>query len=58
LQYWSLGGDTSLANGVYLCGFHHRLIHHSDWTITKHPDTTITVHRDPTSTTGPPGWHP
>jgi Domain of unknown function (DUF222)/HNH endonuclease len=29
--HWSDGGPTELSNLVLLCGYHHRLIHHSDW---------------------------
>jgi hypothetical protein len=25
-------------NGVLLCGFHHRVIHHSEWTVRMGPD--------------------
>ena len=35
---WSEGGSTDLDNGVALCGFHHRLVHHGDWTIQVGPD--------------------
>lgn len=38
IRSWIDGGPTSLANSVLLCGFHHRLIHHSDWTIRLAPD--------------------
>ncbi|AHH95495.1 HNH endonuclease signature motif containing protein [Kutzneria albida] len=31
--HWADGGDTALTNLVLLCGMHHRLIHHSGWTI-------------------------
>jgi uncharacterized protein DUF222/HNH endonuclease len=31
--HWAKGGPTSLDNLVLLCGEHHRLIHHSDWTV-------------------------
>jgi hypothetical protein len=31
---WAKGGPTSLDNLVLLCGMHHRLIHHSGWTVT------------------------
>ena len=30
---WSKGGSTSLGNGVLLCGYHHRFIHHNNWTV-------------------------
>jgi hypothetical protein len=30
---WSEGGPTDLSNLVLLCPAHHRLIHHSGWTI-------------------------
>ena len=30
---WARGGPTSLDNLVLLCGMHHRLIHHSEWTV-------------------------
>jgi hypothetical protein len=33
VQHWSRGGATSLHNTALLCGFHHRMIHHSDWDI-------------------------
>lgn len=32
LRHWVDGGPTSLANAVLLCGHHHRVIHHGDWT--------------------------
>jgi hypothetical protein len=58
IQYWSHLGPTAVSNGVYLCTFHHHLVHRTDWTITKTPDATITVRRDPATTpTGPPGRH-
>jgi hypothetical protein len=31
--HWADGGPTNLGNLVLLCGHHHRLIHHSDWTV-------------------------
>ncbi|AHH99460.1 HNH endonuclease signature motif containing protein [Kutzneria albida] len=31
--HWANGGDTALSNLVLLCGMHHRLIHHSGWTV-------------------------
>jgi hypothetical protein len=34
----SLGGPTSLDNGVLLCGFHHRLIHQGEWQVRLGPD--------------------
>ena len=33
IQFFSRGGATDLSNAAMLCGFHHYLIHHSDWTI-------------------------
>lgn len=40
---WANGGDTTIENGVLLCGYHHRHIHNSNWRIEtnprdKHPD--------------------
>ncbi|MFC9553281.1 DUF222 domain-containing protein [Rhodococcus sp. NPDC056960] len=31
--HWSEGGPSNMDNLVLLCGFHHRLLHHSDWEI-------------------------
>jgi hypothetical protein len=33
IKFFSHGGTTDLGNAAMLCGFHHYLIHHSDWTI-------------------------
>jgi hypothetical protein len=30
---WLDGGETSLGNSVLVCGYHHRLLHHSDWRV-------------------------
>jgi hypothetical protein len=35
--HWSNGGPTELSNLVLLCGYHHRLIHHSDWQVKINP---------------------
>jgi hypothetical protein len=35
---WMDGGPTDRDNGVALCGFHHRLIHHNAWTVRLGPD--------------------
>jgi transposase len=32
------GGPTDRDNGITICGFHHRLIHHGAWTVTLGPD--------------------
>ena len=42
---WHQDGTTDLANGVLLCGHHHRAIHDRTWTITTGPhgaNTTLT----------------
>ena len=33
MRRWTHGGKTDVRNGVLLCGHHHRLIHHSDWSV-------------------------
>jgi hypothetical protein len=35
--HWSNGGPTDLSNLALLCGYHHRLIHHSDWQVKINP---------------------
>ena len=32
-RHWSQGGSTSLDNAVFLCAFHHWLVHHHDWDV-------------------------
>jgi hypothetical protein len=32
-RHWADGGPTSVDNLVLLCGRHHKLIHHSHWTV-------------------------
>lgn len=35
---WSEGGETSVDNGLLLCGHHHRVIHQGEWEIQLGPD--------------------
>lgn len=35
---WQQGGATDLANGLLLCGYHHRAVHDELWTISTGPD--------------------
>ncbi len=48
---WSLGGPTTVDNGVLVCGTHHRLLHHSPWTVRiaadGHPEFTPPDYIDP-----------
>ncbi|MFC7545951.1 DUF222 domain-containing protein [Plantactinospora sp. GCM10030261] len=37
ITHWADGGDTSVANGVLLCGHHHRMIHHDGWQVRATP---------------------
>ena len=30
---WSHGGPTDIADGVLVCPFHHRLLHHAEWAL-------------------------
>jgi hypothetical protein len=44
IVHWADGGPTDLNNLITLCGFHHRLIHEHQWTISGNPNGTITWH--------------
>ncbi len=33
IRHWAGGGPTDMNNLVLLCGFHHRLLHRSDWEV-------------------------
>jgi Domain of unknown function (DUF222) len=49
-KHWIDGGTTDQDNGVLLCGYHHRLIHHSDWQVRivdHHPEFTPPEYIDP-----------
>ena len=43
-RHWAHGGETSLANLVHLCWFHHRLAHEGGWTleITANGEVVVT----------------
>ncbi|MCW4457943.1 HNH endonuclease signature motif containing protein [Microbacterium sp. MPKO10] len=49
IQGWDNGGPTNLDNGVLLCWFHHRLVEHGEWAITRNHDGHPKL--------VPPGWY-
>ncbi|HEX3707154.1 MAG TPA: DUF222 domain-containing protein [Mycobacteriales bacterium] len=38
-------GPTDLDNGIYLCTYHHRLTHHTPWTITRNHAGRVEIRR-------------
>jgi hypothetical protein len=42
---WSEGGKTDLADGILLCGHHHRLAHHPDYDQQRLPNGDLRYHR-------------
>ncbi len=42
---WSAGGSTDLANGVPLCGWHHRRAHDGRYATTYHHDRSVSYRR-------------
>lgn len=38
-HHWAHGGATDLNNGIYLCTYHHWLVHHTAWVITRNKTT-------------------
>jgi hypothetical protein len=50
LHPWSRGGRTDLDDGVLICGPHHRLAHHPDYTVQRQPGWHITITRTPRET--------
>jgi hypothetical protein len=45
LHHWANGGPTNHDLSAYLCHFHHWLVHHTTWTITRNTAGIIEVHR-------------
>jgi hypothetical protein len=50
LNPWVPDGKTNLADGVMICGPHHRLAHHPDYTVTRQPGWRISITRTPRET--------
>ena len=44
-RHWARGGETSLANIVNLCWFHHWLVHEGGWTLEILDDGEIAVYQ-------------
>jgi hypothetical protein len=44
IKHWLHGGETSLANTLLLCSFHHHLVHEGGWTITVGADGAFVFH--------------
>jgi hypothetical protein len=42
---WAEGGKTDLEDGILLCGHHHRLAHHPDYTHQRLPNGDLRYHR-------------
>jgi hypothetical protein len=38
IHHWADGGPTNPTNGVLVCQFHHRLLHHSTWQVRINPN--------------------
>jgi len=47
ITHWADGGETSLDNGVLLCGYHHRLIHRGEWRVSIGADGHPEFHPPP-----------
>ncbi len=63
ITHWAHGGDTRLTNLALLCGPHHRLIHHTRWSLridptTGHPEFLPPHHADPHQHWRPAHHHP
>ena len=41
IRWWRNGGQTDVANGALLCGWHHNAVHHDGWTLHLDPVTGI-----------------
>ncbi|MDI9929883.1 DUF222 domain-containing protein [Rhodococcus sp. IEGM 1354] len=65
IWHWADGGPTDMNNLVLLCGFHHRLIHHSGWEVfiaaDQHPwfipPATVDPYRQPRQSHARAGPH-
>ncbi|MDV6264786.1 HNH endonuclease signature motif containing protein [Rhodococcoides yunnanense] len=65
IWHWGDGGPTDMNNLVLLCGFHHKLIHHSDWEVfigtDNHPwfipPATVDPYREPRQSHARAGPH-
>ncbi|MEK8070487.1 HNH endonuclease signature motif containing protein [Rhodococcoides navarretei] len=65
IWHWADGGPTDMDNLVLLCGFHHRLMHHSDWEVfigtDNHPwfvpPATVDPYRQPRQSHARAGPH-
>jgi hypothetical protein len=44
---WETGGETSLANALLACAYHHHVIHRDRWQLEKLPDGTIIARLGP-----------
>ncbi len=47
IDWWTNGGETSVANGLLICRRHHRLIHEGRWTVELDHDTGRAIFTDP-----------
>jgi hypothetical protein len=45
INYWENGGHTNLNDSAWVCTFHHWLIHHTNWTLTRNTQGHIEVSR-------------